>query len=368
MASDPYQPPYSLTPAMFRMVEEIGEALGRLRAGSGPVEPHLRRGNRIRTVQASCAIEGNTLSVEQVTAVLEGKRVLGTPREIQEVRNAFVAYEHMAEWSPHSRDDLLAAHGVLMAGLVDEPGRFRSGGVGIQRGEEIVHLAPPADRVPALVADLLAWLKATPEHPLIASCIFHYEFEFIHPFQDGNGRMGRLWQTLILSRWNPLLAAVSVETLTGEHQADYYAALNASNKAVACTPFIEFMLAMIRDALRELIATEQVSEQQTEQVARLLAVMGGTPLSAREIMTKLGLAHRPTFLYSYLQPALADGLIDMTRPDAPRARNQKYVRRQMPAARPHPNPLPRGEGAEATSRHASPFNLPPLPFARKKGG
>lgn len=324
MASDPYQPPYSLTPAMFRMVEEIGEALGRLRAGSGPVEPHLRRGNRIRSIQASCAIEGNTLSVEQVTAVLDGKRVLGTPREIQEVRNAFAAYERMSEWSPHSRADLLSAHGVLMAGLVDEPGRFRSGGVGIQRGEEIVHLAPPADRVPALVAELLAWLQATPEHPLIASCVFHYEFEFIHPFQDGNGRMGRLWQTLILSRWNPLFAAVSVETLTGEHQADYYAALNASNRAAAGTPFLEFMLAMIRDALRELVETEQVAEHRTEQVTRLLAAMGRTPFSAREIMAKLGLSHRPSFLYTYLQPALAAGLIEMTRPEAPRARNQEY--------------------------------------------
>ncbi len=322
--SSDYSPPYRLTPAMLCVVEEIGEALGRLRAASGPVAPHLRRGNRIRSVQASCAIEGNSLSVEQVTAVLDGKRVLGTPREIQEVRNAFVAYEHMPEWSHHSRDDLLAAHRILMAGLIDEPGHFRSGSVGIQRGEEIVHLAPPADRVPALVADLLAWLRTTPEHPLIASCVFHYEFEFIHPFQDGNGRMGRLWQTLILSRWNPLFAAVSVETLTGEHQADYYAALNASNKAVVCNPFVEFMLSMIRDALLELIATEQVTEQQTEQVVRLLAVMDATPLSARQIMEKLGLSHRPTFLYSYLQPALAAGLIEMTRPDAPRARNQKY--------------------------------------------
>ncbi|NMA46735.1 MAG: Fic family protein [Lentisphaerae bacterium] len=342
MASEPCQPPYSLTPAMFRMVEEIGEALGRLRAKNGPVEPHLRRGNRIRTIQASCAIEGNTLSVEQVTALLAGKRVLGTPREIQEVRNAFAAYERMAEWSPHSRADLLTAHGVLMAGLVDAPGRFRSGSVGIQRGEEIVHLAPPASRVPALVAELLAWLKATPEHPLIASCVFHYEFEFIHPFQDGNGRMGRLWQTLILSRWNPLFATVPVETLIGEHQADYYAALNAGNKVAACTPFIEFMLAMIRDALREIVTTEQVGEQQSEQVARLLAVMGKTPLSAREIMAKLELKHRPTFLYSYLQPALACGLIEMTRPDAPRARNQKYRKTALGHLH-HPNPLPAGE-------------------------
>ena len=324
MANDPYTPPYRLTPTMFGMVEEIGEALGQLRSGIDPVAPHLRRGNRIRSVQASCAIEGNTLSVEQVTAALAGKRVLGSPREIQEVRNAFAAYEHMPEWSPYSCDDLLAAHGVLMTGLVDGPGRFRPGGVGIKRGEEIVHLAPPADRVPALVSDLLAWLKGTTEHPLVASSVFHYEFEFIHPFQDGNGRVGRLWQALILSRWSPLFAAVSVETLVGERQAEYYAALNASNKAVESTQFVEFMLGMIRGALLELVETEQASEQQTEQVARLLAAMGRTPLSTKEIMERLGLSHRPTFLYSYLQPALAAGMIEMTHPDTPRARNQKY--------------------------------------------
>lgn len=324
MACDRYKPPYTASTAMLDLVEQIGEALGRLQAERSPVSPYLRRGNRIRSVQASCAIEGNTLSPEQVTAVLEGKRVLGSPREIQEVRNAFAAYEHMADWSPSSRADLLDAHGVLMVGLIDEPGRFRSGGAGIQRGDEIIHVAPPAERVPDLVNDLLSWLESIEEHPLIASCVFHYEFEFIHPFQDGNGRMGRLWQTLILSQWNPIFANVPVETLTAEHQVEYYAALNASNQAVECNPFIEFMLTMIRDALQELTSTEQVREQVTEQVTRLLSAMGDTPLSAKEIMEKLGLSHRPTFLYSYLQPALAAGLIEMTRPDNPRSSNQKY--------------------------------------------
>ncbi len=324
MAGEPYKPPYTPTGAMLALIEQIGEALGQLRAEQSRMTPHLWRGNRVRSVQGSLAIEGNTLSTEQVTAILEGKRVLGSPREIQEVRNAFAAYERMSDWSPYSREDLLDAHGILMAGLIDEAGRFRSGGSGIQRGDEMVHVAPPAERVPSLVNDLLAWLENTEEHPLLASCVFHYEFEFIHPFQDGNGRMGRLWQTLILSRWNPLFTCVPVETLTADHQAEYYAALNASNQAVECNPFIEFMLTMIRDALLELIETEQASEQQTEQVSRLLAVMGNAPMSAREIMAELGLSHRPTFLYSYLQPALAAELIEMTHPDAPTARNQKY--------------------------------------------
>lgn len=322
-----YSPPYSLTPMMIRTVEEIGEAVGRLCLATGAVQPRLQRDHRIRTVQASCSIEGNPLTVEQVTALLDGKRVLGSHREVQEIRNAFAAYEAMGEWSPCSCDDLLSAHRVLMTGLVDAPGRFRSGGVGIRRGDAMIHVAPPAHRVPALMNDLLAWLKATPEHPLIASCIFHYEFEFIHPFPDGNGRMGRLWQTLILSRWNPLFAFIPVETLTGENRANYYAALNASNQAASSNPFVEFMLTMIRDALLAVAATDQGVDHVTDQVKRLLAVMSRTPMSARELMSALGLSHRPTFRQNYLQPALAAGLIKMTRPDSPRARDQKYARR-----------------------------------------
>ena len=215
------------------------------------VVPVLRRGNRIKTVQASLAIEGNSLSVEQVTAVLSGKRVLAQPREIQEVRNAFAAYEKLPDWTAHSRTDLLAAHGLMMAGLADEAGRFRSAGVGIQRGGEVIHIAPPPERVPALMDDLLAWLEKTDEHPLVASCVFHYEFEFIHPFQDGNGRMGRLWQTLILSHWRPIFALLPVESIIRDRQQDYYAALGRADHAADATAFIEFMLAAILRAIEE---------------------------------------------------------------------------------------------------------------------
>jgi Fic family protein len=319
-----YEPPYTLTPTILRLVAEIGEALGRLRSTILSKSPRLRRSHRIETVQASCAIEGNRLNVEQVTALLDGKRVLGTPREIQEVRNAFAAYEQLTSWTPHTCKDLLSAHGVLMAGLIDDPGRFRSSGVGIRRGNEFIHIAPPADRVPALMNALLVWLKTTPEHPLIASCIFHYEFEFIHPFLDGNGRMGRLWQTLILSRWNPVLAFIPVETLTGENRSNYYAALNTSNQNASATPFVEFMLGIIRDALVAVIDTDHVTDHVTDQVKRLLTVIRRTPMSARELMAALGLSHRPTFRENYLNPALAAGFIKMTRPESPRARDQKY--------------------------------------------
>lgn len=177
-----YQPPLTLTPRMLALAAEIGERVGHLSAlHEGALTPQLRRGNRIRTIQASLAIENNTLSVEQVTAVLDGKRVLGLPREIQEVRNAFSAYEVMPEWQPSLRDDLLAAHALLMHGLIDDAGSYRRGGVGIYRGERLLHMAPPANRVPQLMDDLLAWLSRCELHPLIASCVFHYEFEFIHP-------------------------------------------------------------------------------------------------------------------------------------------------------------------------------------------
>lgn len=319
-----YAPPYRITSAMLGMMELIGETLGRLKVGGGASSPRLRRGNRIRSIQSSCAIEGNSLNIGQVTAFLEGKRVLGTSREIQEVRNAFAAYERLPEWEAHSCNCLLTAHEILMAGLVDDAGRFRSGGVGIRRDKTILHVAPPANRVSPLMADLLAWLKTTDEHPLIASCIFHYEFEFIHPFSDGNGRLGRLWQTLILSRWNPVFSAASVETMIASRQAEYYAALNDSNQAGECGPFILFMLGAIRDSLLELPVTDQETDQVTDQVMRLLFAMRHDARAASSLMAELKLAHRPTFRDNYLHPALASGLIEMTHPDTPRARNQKY--------------------------------------------
>lgn len=323
--SSTYNPPHTLTPRVLALVAEVGEALGRLAGRTGvPAPPGLRRGNRLRTIQASLAIENNSLTLEQVTAVISGKRVLGPPKEIQEVRNAFAAYEAMPAWKPWAAKDLLAAHKLLMSGLVDHPGRFRTAGVGIAQGKKIVHLAPPADRVPGLVNELLNWLKTTDAHPLIASCVFHYELEFIHPFADGNGRMGRLWQTLILSRWKPLLAWVPVETVIRERQAEYYAALAASDKAGQSTAFIEFLLSALLQALHEATATDQVGDQVSDQVKALLKCLTAQPLTALACMKKLRLAHRPTFRKNYLQPALDVGLIERTLPDKPNSSLQKY--------------------------------------------
>jgi Fic family protein len=284
----------------------------------------LRRGNRLKSIQASLAIENNTLSLEQVTAIINGKRVLGHPREIQEVKNAFAAYEMLEKLDPVSSRDLLKAHGVLMSALVDEAGQYRSGGVGIMKGKSVVHVAPPASRVPLLMNDLLLWLKNTDDHSLIASSVFHYEFEFIHPFADGNGRMGRLWQTLILSRWNPILAYLPVETVIRNRQDEYYSVLATSDQQADSTLFIEFMLTAIKDALHETIESDQDTDQVNDQVKRILKLLTKGSLSALSLMKSLGLSHRPTFRNSYLHPAIKNGFIEMAIPDKPNSRLQKY--------------------------------------------
>lgn len=296
-----YQPPFQITPRILSQVAAISELIGRLSVvSSGALSPQLRRENRIRTIHASLAIENNTLSLDQVTAVFEGKRVLGMPREIQEVRNAILAYEQMEQWSPHSAADLLAAHKLLMSALVDQAGRYRQGGVGIYRGEVLVHMAPPANQVPRLIDDLTRWLAATDIHPLIASCVFHYEFEFIHPFEDGNGRMGRLWQTLILSQWQPLLAHLPVETLIHGRQPDYYQALSESDKQSDATVFVDFMLQAILDAITESQGStvEKGTEKSTEigsekSSEKILALLQDQPtLSAKSLAAALGISPR----------------------------------------------------------------------------
>jgi len=293
-----YQPPFQITARALNLVAQISELLGRWSVSAeASLAPQLRRDNRIRTIQASLAIENNSLSLEQVTAVLAGKRVLGQPREIQEVRNAFVAYEHMADWQPGSREDLLSAHGLLMVGLMDVPGRFRRGGVGIFRGDKPVHMAPPASRVGALIDQLLGWLDRTDVHPLIASCVFHYEFEFIHPFADGNGRMGRLWQTLILGRWQPMLAYLPVETVIRSQQQDYYAALAASDQASDATPFVEFMLQALQAAMSEAVVTampDSVSGKTSGKVSgKILAAVRGDPaITIPELAALAGVSTR----------------------------------------------------------------------------
>ena len=337
-------PPYTITPRILDLVAQIGEAIGRLDATAIQSDLRLRRINRIRAIQGSLAIEGNTLSEEEITAILEGRPVIAPPREVREARNALKAYDEFHNWNPASADDLLKAHEMLMTGLLDAPGHFRRISVGVVGGGEVHHIGPPPSRVPALMEALLAWLERTDAHPLIASSVFHYEFEFIHPFEDGNGRMGRLWQTLILARWKPLFAYVPVESLVYAKQSAYYEAIRQSTAEAASTPFIVHMLEAILDAVA---ATPQETLQVTPQVIRLLAVWQdsrtdqesdqesdqetrprptspGDSMTATELMAALGLSHRPTFRNNYLRPALNAGLIEMTRPDLPTARNQRY--------------------------------------------
>ena len=251
-----YQPPFTLNNQMLDYVADIAQKVGQVDAyGQLSRSPQLRKENRIRTIHSSLAIENNTLSLEQVTAVIEGKHVIAPPKDLLEVQNAIKVYEDIDSFDPLAIDDLLRAHKQLMGGLVSEAGRLRSGNVGIFAGDKLIHAGTPAKYVPNVLADLFSWLASGEVHPLITSCVFHYEFEFIHPFQDGNGRMGRLWQTLILSRWNDLFAWLPVETLVKEHQEDYYDALAGSDEQGDCTRFIEFMLGMISQALDDVITS-----------------------------------------------------------------------------------------------------------------
>lgn len=263
-----YSPPFQLTHTMMRLVAEISQQVGQWTVTSkDKLLPQLRRENRIRTIQASLAVEQNTLTIEQVTALINGKSILGPPKEIQEVHNAFAVYESMNEWSETNGNDLLTAHALMMKELITDAGQWRHGGAGIYRGEQLIHMAPPANQTPRLMIQLLNWLEETDAHPLIASAAFHYEFEFIHPFSDGNGRMGRFWQTLILSRWQPLLAFLPVETVIKARQEEYYQLLREADAKCDCSEFIEFLLSALNESLNEVIEVEQ--ETRVEKKVKL---------------------------------------------------------------------------------------------------
>ena len=316
-----YQPPYTITLEILNRVAAISEAIGRLTVLADQSKAlRLRRINRIRTIHGSLAIEGNTLSEAQITAILDGKRVIAPPREVQEVKNALAAYDRFDIWQPEAEKDLLEAHRILMSGLIDEAGLYRHGGVGVMAGQQVIHMAPPADRVPTLIDDLFGWLTATDAHPLITSSVFHYEFEFIHPFADGNGRMGRLWQNLILARWNPLFADIPVESLIFEHQAEYYQAIQESTRQTDSAPFIAFMLRMILDTMTT--STPEATLEVTPEV-RLISVLTGE-MTRQQLKEGLGLKDDEHFRKAYLLPALDARLIEMTIPDKPRSSKQKY--------------------------------------------
>lgn len=264
------KPPFEITISILDKIAEIAELVGQVNAVAGlTTNPMLRRTNRIRTIYSSLAIEQNTLSLEQVTAVLNGKRVIAPPKDIAEVKNAYEIYEMMDSLNPYSVDDLLNAHAVMTKGLTEESGCFRSGPVGVvDKQGNILHFGSLPDYEPGLTMELLEWIRDSNIHMLIKSCVFHYELEVIHPFADGNGRIGRLWHTLLLTQWKPMFACIPVESIIHDRQDEYYAAINQSNYEGESTVFIEFMLSAIQEALTEAVQTSGAAEGMTTDELR----------------------------------------------------------------------------------------------------
>ena len=297
------KPPFEITNSILDKVAQIAELVGQVNAANGlSANPTLRRTNRIRTIYSSLAIEQNTLSLEQVTAVLNGKHVLAPPKDIAEVKNAYEIYELLDTLDPYSVDHLLNAHGIMTKGLIQESGCFRSGPVGVvDKQGNILHFGTLPDYVPGLVGELLEWVKSSDYHPLIKSCVFHYELELIHPFSDGNGRIGRLWHTLLLSRWKSVFAWLPVESIIHDRQQEYYEAINLSNNMGESTPFIDFMLSAIEEALTDAtqgspLSTDQLRRQKIEQFlqtnglitnADVRQLFGVSAATANRILAKL---------------------------------------------------------------------------------
>jgi Fic family protein len=266
------KPPFTITEKIANLVAQIAEHIGKIQ-GSGEYARnlHLRKINRIRSIQSSTAIEGNTLSIEQITDIINGKRIIGNPREIREVKNAYDAYEQILTFNPFNVNDLLRAHKLMTADLVSESGQFRSGNVGVFSGKEIVHLGAKPEFVPNLIKDLFAWAEKSSIHQLIKSSVIHFEIEFIHPFSDGNGRIGRLWQTLVLADWHEIFAWIPVETIVYENQEEYYRVLGNAEKTADSTEFIEFMLDVISKTLKELPVnriTDIVPDKLTDKLTK----------------------------------------------------------------------------------------------------
>lgn len=325
-----YEPPYIITNNILRCVSEISEKIGRI-DGSHLLEthPHLRHNNRIRSVHSSLKIEANSLSLEDVRGVLNGKTVVGPEKEILEVQNAFAAYKELGSLDPYSIDDLKRIHGIMTDKIVDESGMFRTGNEGVFNGDRCIFVAPPPDLVPKLMHDLFDWMKNSRNslHPLILSSVFHYEFVFIHPFKDGNGRMARLWQTALLSQWNPVFRDIPIESRIEEFAQGYYDAIDACNHSGNCTVFVEFMLAKINESLDDVMKRLQSESEISEQVNRLLAVMDfDVPYTAKSLMELLHLSSRDGFRRNYLVPAIEQGLVRMEHPDKPSSRSQRYLR------------------------------------------
>ena len=325
-----YRPPFTITNEMLIRSMSITEKLGRITSFQSLRRmPILRRNNKIKSIHSSLVIEANSLSLDQVRDVIDGKIVLGPQKEIQEVKNAYKAYEMIHEFDEYNENDLLKAHGILTYLTVDESGKYRNHGEGVFDGEKVIFIAPPQDQVPGLMKDLFDWLKNDKETPiLLKSCIFHYEFVFIHPFSDGNGRIARLWQNILLTKWNPIFEYVPIESQIQKYQSEYYNKISECHNNGNSNIFVEFMLKLIDETLDEVIINvTRESKNISGQVSRLLDIMeSDIPLSANEIMDRLGIKSKETLRASYLNPAIENGLVKMTLPDKPNSKNQRYVK------------------------------------------
>lgn len=326
-----YVPPYTITNKMLELVSDISEKVGKISSHKElESKPHLRRNNRIRSIHSSLKIEANSLSLSEVRDVINGHLVLGDKKEIQEVKNAYAAYEKISEINPSSISDLKRIHGIMTNRTVHESGVFRKGEEGVFSGEKCIFVAPPANMVSELMKDLLSWVKKNEGivHPLIMSAVFHYEFVFIHPFADGNGRMARLWHTVILYRWRSVFEFIPLESRIERFQSEYYDAIAKCHVNGNSNVFIEFMLEMIDQVLDEVISqVNKANANTSEYVNRMLEVMDyDVPYTSNTIMELLGLKSKETLRKNYLNPAMELGLVRMTLPDKPNSKNQRYIK------------------------------------------
>jgi len=312
---------------------KIVETVTKLEYGTGfKRDIRLHRKNRMRTIHSSLAIEGNSLTLGEVTAVIEGKVVAGKQTEIKEVKNAYEAYDKIMTLDPYDVKDFLKAHKLMTEGLVDEAGKFRSGDVGVFDGDVAVHIGARLQFVSDLIKDLFDWAKDSGLHPVLKSAILHYEIETIHPFADGNGRMGRLWQTLLLAKWNAIFAWIPMESVMNQNRPEYYDALYYGQHSGDSSRFIEFTLLALLEVLQktntDLLTAEQDNAQVTDQVDRAEKIIEFCvqPKSREEIQSFVGIAHREHFRAKILKPLLDSGRLKMTIPDKPNSRNQKYVK------------------------------------------
>ena len=327
-----YVPPFTINNQMLLLVSNISEKIGRISITRNmQTKPHLRKNNRIKSIHSSLKIETNSLTIGQVRDVINGRMVLGEQKEIQEVKNAYDAYEKLSVINPFDMDELKAFHGIMTKYLVDESGVFRKGEEGVFSGDKCIFMAPPARMVHELMTDLFDWLSRCKGevHPLIMSAVFHYEFVFIHPFSDGNGRMARLWHSAFLTKWNPVFEFIPLESQIEKFQDEYYDAIAKCHTEGKSDTFILFMLKSIDKILDEfVIQISSADENISVQVKKLLDVMEyDIPYTLAALMGLLNLNSKETIRRHYIKPAISLDLIQMTLPDKPQSRNQRYIKR-----------------------------------------